>query len=204
MILTFNAIGLLRQQLEMGVRAHGVITKGGIRPNIIPDHTEAEFGIRATRIADVNKLKLKFDKIFKGAAEATGCRVEVIWSDTPYADLVQNVTLAKIYQQNIEKLGVKLDLEERLFYASTDFGDVSHEVASLHPMFNIFPPSVTAPPGNHTREFTAHAATSYAHDKSWIVAKALAYTGVDLLLREELVKECDKSFKEGEKVWSKL
>jgi len=204
MILTFNAVGLLRQQLEMGVRVHGIITKGGVRPNIIPHYTEAEFGVRGTRAADVQKLKVKFDKIFKGAAEATGCKVEIIWSDTPYADVVPNFTLAKIYQQNLELLGVKVDFEERIFYASTDFGDVSYTVPGIHPVYNIFPPSVTEKPGNHTKEFTAHAATPYAHERSWIAAKALANTGVDLLLRNELVKECSKTFKEGEKVWSKL
>ena len=47
MILAFNSIALLRQQTRPDTRIHGVITRGGAKPNIIPDHTSAEFYVRA-------------------------------------------------------------------------------------------------------------------------------------------------------------
>ncbi|MBQ5567532.1 MAG: hypothetical protein IIT35_06715, partial [Oscillospiraceae bacterium] len=37
LVLVFNAIGLLRQHLPADVRIHGIVTKGGDAPNIIPD-----------------------------------------------------------------------------------------------------------------------------------------------------------------------
>src|SRR3989338_1447879 len=45
-ILTFNNINALRQQLPSDVRIHGIIPDGGKRPNIIPDFASCWFYVR--------------------------------------------------------------------------------------------------------------------------------------------------------------
>jgi len=46
-IQTFNNWNALRQQLKEDVRIHGIITKGGASPNIIPDYSEIRMYCRA-------------------------------------------------------------------------------------------------------------------------------------------------------------
>ncbi|MBT2217510.1 peptidase dimerization domain-containing protein [Virgibacillus dakarensis] len=62
-ILLFNGIRALRQQLTSDVRIHGIITHGGYAPNIIPEYASARFYIRASiwkRTEEVaNKIRAK-------------------------------------------------------------------------------------------------------------------------------------------------
>ena len=50
LVLVFSAIGLLRQQLPQDVRIHGIVTRGGDAPNIIPEFTEGRFYVRAATV----------------------------------------------------------------------------------------------------------------------------------------------------------
>src|SRR5262245_44716536 len=46
------ALGLLRQHIWATDRIHGIITKGGDAPNIIPAHTAATYAVRAETLGD--------------------------------------------------------------------------------------------------------------------------------------------------------
>jgi metal-dependent amidase/aminoacylase/carboxypeptidase family protein len=46
MVISYQNISALRQQMQASNRVHGIIKKGGEAPNIVPDYTQAEyFGI---------------------------------------------------------------------------------------------------------------------------------------------------------------
>jgi len=47
LVLLYNGISVLRQQLPDGVRVHGIITNGGQAPNVIPEYASAHYYIRA-------------------------------------------------------------------------------------------------------------------------------------------------------------
>lgn len=108
MIAAYNAISMLRQQMTPDARVHGVITKGGVKPNIIPDHTAAEFYVRAADDAKLEDLKQRVLACFEGAATATGCRLEVRWTGRPYSNLTTNTPLAECYVENARTLGKTL------------------------------------------------------------------------------------------------
>lgn len=55
-ILTYAAIGVLRQQLTDRIRIHGVIVEGGTAPNVIPEYTKAKYYIRAADIDTLHEL----------------------------------------------------------------------------------------------------------------------------------------------------
>ncbi len=72
-----------------------------------------------------------------------------------YLDVVTNKGLVSIYEKHAQDLGVKFETDRSIIekaLGSTDMGNVSYEVPSIHPMFNI---NTKAP--NHSREFTADA-----------------------------------------------
>jgi len=82
-VLAYTNIGLMRQQMKPTQRVHGIIKDGGKAANIIPDYTKSVYTVRAPKYAEVEILKARVEKIFKGAAASTGCTVEVKWG-VPY------------------------------------------------------------------------------------------------------------------------
>lgn len=185
-----TAIGLLRQHIRPVDRIHGIITKGGDAPNIVPAHTSAKYMIRAETLSALNELAPKVLRCFEAGALATGSKLEVVGGDKPYAEMRQDSEIAAIYQRNAESLGRKfLSLGPMLdrVAASTDMGNVSHVVPSIHPAIGIN----SLPAVNHQPEFTAHCITESADKAVVDGALAMAWTAIDLAcdvkLRERLI-----------------
>ena len=79
-VQAFVNIGLLRQQMRPEWRVSGIITKGGVKTNIIPDLCEAEFQIRAPTREELQELHQKVTGCLEGSALASGCEAEIEWS----------------------------------------------------------------------------------------------------------------------------
>ncbi len=192
MVLAYSSISAMRQQIRPTDRVHGVITKGGVKPNIIPDHTSAEFYIRSATVGQLDELRTKITGCFEGAATATGCRLELTPVGAPYSEVITNDILAEAYCENMERFEVRLSSRAEssgLRGASTDMGNVSHVVPSIHPMFAI--PTEAA---NHTPGFTVAAATREAHVATLKAATGLAMTALDVLTRREVLDAARREF----------
>jgi Xaa-Arg dipeptidase len=175
MVMAYSSIGLLRQQLPVSARVHGIITEGGQAPNIIPDHTAARFYVRDTTLADVERLKVRVLACFQAAADATGCTLDVTWDAYPYSDLLVSSPLADAYERHGEDAGLTMMKQTMAGGGSTDMGNVSYVVPSIHPMFGI-----EADDANHTPGFTAGAGAVGAEDVMLQAARALCMTALDL------------------------
>lgn len=191
-IQTFNSINALRQYITSDARIHGIITDGGKAPNIIPDYSSSLFYIRALDNVYCNELLEKVKNCAQGASAATGTRVkmEVLGS---YRSLKKNSTLIQAFQGNLEALGWRAeddDPKERI--GSTDMGDVSHEVPAIHPYLKIG----TAGMAGHSIEFAKAANSKEGREAMIVAAKALAATGVDVLLDISLYEKMKKEFAE--------
>ncbi len=192
MVLAYSSISAMRQQIRPTDRVHGVITKGGVKPNIIPDHTSAEFYIRSATVGQLDELRTKITGCFEGAATATGCRLELTPVGAPYSEVITNDVLAEAYCENMESFEIRLSSRAEssgLRGASTDMGNVSHVVPSIHPMFAI--PTEAA---NHTPGFTVAAATREAHIATLKAATGLAMTALDVLTRPDLREAAKREF----------
>ncbi|HVC30247.1 MAG TPA: M20 family metallopeptidase [Steroidobacteraceae bacterium] len=192
LVLAYNAIAVLRQQIPSDARIHGVITKGGVRANIIPDYTAANFLVRSTDNVRLQDLRRRVQACFDGAALATGCRVEARWNEQPYRAMETNTVLARAFHENARLLGWPLPSPDRETPsgASSDMGNVSHVVPSIQPTYAI--PSGA---GNHNAGFTAAAATPEAHAAAVRAAKALAMTALDALFRPEVLAAASEDFR---------
>ncbi len=189
-IMAYNAISVLRQQLPLSARVHGIITDGGDKPNIIPDHTAAEFYIRESDDVRLESLVSRILSCFSSAASATGCRLEYRWTGRPYSNLTTNDPMAEAYSKNARELGIDLPSRSDSFAGgSTDMGNVSHVVPSIHPMYAIESESA-----NHTPAFTRAAASQPAHEETLLVAKALAHTAIDLIADPRLLESVKGRF----------
>jgi len=183
MLLMFNGINALRQHFEPKDRVAGIILQGGDAPNIIPAHTAAEFSVRGKTSNRREEVLKKVLACAQAAAAATGCRLE--YDPQPgYAEIIPNPTIANLLTDNLNKLGreVSLPLPDEPM-GSTDMGNVSQVVPSLHPYIETVPPEV----GGHTIEFRETCVSPSGKKAMLDGAKAMAMTAVDLLENPELV-----------------
>ena len=188
-IQAFNGINSLRQHINERARIHGIITHGGEAANIVPDYTAATFLVRAELESYLDELKEKVLNCFKAASLATGARLEYEWSSY-YAPLKCNLALADLFAKNMETLGRSVLPPMRRGLGSSDMGNVSVLLPSIHPMVAIAPVDVMA----HSPEF-AEAAASEAGNRGLLDgAKAMAMTVVDLIAQPETMKRVKEEF----------
>src|SRR5205085_9486006 len=75
-ILGYNAVAALRQHIEPTDRIHGVFSKAGDKPNIVPDHTVAEWYVRSRTILSLQPLKERVLACLEAGPLAAGGRME--------------------------------------------------------------------------------------------------------------------------------
>lgn len=188
-VIAYNNISLLRQQMKPTWRVHGIITNGGSKPNIIPEVAKMEYYLRAPTKAEVEELHSKVLACYDAAAKATGCTVEIPENFSLYENLLINPVFSSLYETNSVTLGTKfMKISEQC--GSTDMGNVSHVVPSIHPLYSIGDGSQI----NHTREFTAVSNTPDAHSKTLTAAKAMAMTAIDILNTPGLLEQIKEAF----------
>jgi amidohydrolase len=191
MLQSFAAINSLRQHIKDKARIHGIITDGGEAANIVPAHSAGTFVVRAEDDAYLDELKEKVLNCFVGAATATGARLEYRWGEVRYAPLRNNLTLARLFRQNMQSLGRKMPLSNpNRAFGSTDMGNVSQIVPSIHPGVAIAPKGVVT----HSPEFASAAASEAGIQGMLDAAKALAMTVVDLVANREIVIRVKREF----------
>jgi amidohydrolase len=189
MIQAFNGINSLRQHIREGARIHGVITHGGEAPNIVPSHSAGSFLVRAEDEGYLEELKGKVLNCFTAASVATGAKLEHRWT-TYYAPLRTNSVLIAAFSQNMESLGRKLGPARGAALGSSDVGNVSMLVPTIHPMIAIAPPEVSV----HSPEFATAAASQEGMKGLLDGAKALAMTTVDLIARPGVMARVKEEF----------
>ncbi len=190
----FTGIDALRQHLRDDVRIHGVITDGGLAPNVVPEFAAANFMLRSRDgryLSD--EVVGKVAAVAEGAAAMTGARLEVEEFYPFYENVQPNVTLAQTVASNLQSLGVRLDdpIPGRPGSgASTDFGNVSQ----VMPAYELRYAVSETPVPSHTRQMCETAITEYALSSALQVAKALSLSAADLLRDSTLVEAAKTEF----------
>ncbi|MGH3650089.1 MAG: M20 family metallopeptidase [Acidimicrobiia bacterium] len=177
-VAAYNNISTLRQQFEPGDRVHGVIVEGGGAPNVIPDLTMSRWIVRAATADRFEVIKQKVVACFEAAAQSSGCRLEIEYEGEPYIDLISNPVMAALFVANSTTLGRSMPtvadsgIETS---ASSDMGNVSHVVPSIHPSVSIDTEAV-----NHQPEFAAATITPSGEQALRDGALAMAHTIIDM------------------------
>lgn len=120
------------------VRVHGIITKGGDAVNVVPSDVRMEMYVRGKTYESIEDASLKVDRALKSGALAVGGSVEI--RNIPgYLPLIQNENLSEVFKSNAIMLLGKEGIVEGGHQAwSTDMGDVSHIIPSIHPLIGGF------------------------------------------------------------------
>jgi amidohydrolase len=174
-----TALGLLRQHIRSTDRIHGIVTSGGDAPNVVPAHTSARYIIRSQTLDELADLRPRVHRCFEAGALATGATVRIAGGDRPYAEMRHDPIMAALYRRNAEALGrvfPPLGEWETRPTGSTDMGNISLAIPSIHPMIGI----ESLPAVNHQPEFAAHCVTEAADKALADGALAMAWTTIDL------------------------
>jgi len=190
-IQTYTALGALRSRLREGMLVHGVITDGGRAPNIIPERAAARFYVRCRDSERLDGLVEQVRACARGAALATGCRVEFHRFANRYETLVSNRALAGAFARRLEDCGYSVQ-EGTTGGGSTDMGNVSRVVPAIHPYVAI----CSGLPA-HSREFCQAGAGDEARRATLAAAEALARTVLDLMGSPSLLRRVREEFSAG-------
>jgi amidohydrolase len=177
-VLGYMAVATLRQHILPTERVHGIFLKSGDKPNIVPSEASSEWYVRSDNVTSLAALKPRVLAALESGAHACGCSVSHEWIGAAYADMVTNNTMGTMYAHNALRLGRTVTDPRQgghRVVGSTDMGNVSHLVPSIHPMI------ASAPTGTsiHTKQFAQFARSPMADKAVLDGAKAMAMTAID-------------------------
>jgi len=179
LVVAQTAIGLLRQQILPTDRIHGFVTKGGDAANIIPERTTAEYMVRASTSERLDELVTLVTNCFEAGALATGATL-ALEMDVAYKDMRHDPELSAIYRRHAESFGRNFEPESTP--VSTDMGNISHEVPSIHPALGV----ETHGAVNHQKEFADACATPSADQAIFDGALGMALTVIEAATDERV------------------
>jgi len=167
-----------RQQMVQSNRMHGVIKDGGFKPNIIPSYTSSEWYLRSLNEDGLNILEKDFLNCVNAAALATKCEVKVNSPDYKYREILNNKTMYQLFMENSESIGREMPLEDPLRpgLGSTDMGNISLAMPSIHPMLDIDAGDAV----NHQPEYAAATIKPGGHKAIFDGAYGMGATIIDL------------------------
>jgi amidohydrolase len=186
-VLGYNAVAALRQHIRPDERVHGVFTHGGDKPNIVPKFAQAHWFIRSPTMRSLAELQPRVLACLEAGAAAAGCTCTIRWDDPAYSDMLDNGPIVAAYVANAAALTGRELLDpadaESAVIGSTDMGNVSYVVPSIHPMIKVAPSHVSI----HTPEFATHARSPEGDQAVVDGALAMAATVTDLWLSPHLL-----------------
>lgn len=194
-VLGYVNVSALRQHILASDRVHGVFTKAGERPNVVPDHTTAVYAVRAATSERLAVLERRVLGCLEAGAAAAGCRMEARLLGRA-SEVVTNEALVALFAANLVELGRTL-VDPRSaspVVGSTDMGWVSQVVPSIHPMIQVSPPTV----GIHEPEFAAYSGSADGDRAVLDGAKAMAMTVADLWVNPAALEAVRATFRAQE------
>jgi amidohydrolase len=175
----FRLIDAQRATFKDGVRVHGIIRDGGGQAsNVIAERAASEIVVRALDDEEHARVRAIVERCVRAAAMASDVDVKIEVHEG-YRSMANNVAMSRAFGRHCDALGrATKETDPSIGTGSTDMGDVSHVVPSIHPMLAIVDSGTTT---IHQREFAAAAASDRAIDTALIAAKAMARTAADVL-----------------------
>ena len=192
MINFFNMVNALRQQATPDVRIHGIITRGGEAPNVIPDYTESIFYVRANRHQDLDPLFARVENCARGAAMGAGVSYTAEFTQGNNKDTCSNMALAELIATQMEKLGAVVKRTHGEYTpGSSDMGDVSYRCPAVQSTFDINSGRGAIA---HTREFTQCAGSPEGIQAARRVICGFVMTAAELMSNPTYLKEIKHEF----------
>jgi len=187
-IQMFNNIDAARISIRPEARIQGVILEGGAAPNVVPDHTAADFYIRYPDEVYLQQVVEFVDNAAKAAALATGTKVKI----DHYGKDLDGVSLATLgevafqYMKNFGATGVNPEPGKPQGFEET--GSVSRDI----PGVGVSAQSSTF--SNHTYEMDADNLKEIGHNGFTVDAQTMSAILFDFATRPDYRAAVKKEF----------
>lgn len=154
-VLGYVNVAALRQHIRPDERVHGIFTEAGEQANVVPRRAVASWYVRSPTLGGLAALKDRVLACLAAGATASGCTMEHEWLDPAYENLLDDPWLLQRWAAHSSALGRPPGDPSVAgpVVGSTDMGNVSHVVPSIHPMIAVAPSGVAI----HTPAFATHA-----------------------------------------------
>jgi amidohydrolase len=183
---TFRLVDGQRVHFRDGVRVHGYVTNGGQAVNIIPENASCEISVRARDNEELARVRAIVERCARAAAMASDVTVEMS-SRKGYLNMINNMTLARRFGEHLGARGrVAREGDTRVGSGSTDMGDVSHAMPSIHPYLAVVD---EGGPLIHNHEFVHAAGSERGMTTALDASRALAKTAIELLTDRPLLDQ---------------
>ncbi len=191
-VLGYMNVAALRQHIEPTERIHGIFTKAGDKPNIVPKEAAAFWYVRSPSLSSLEALKARVLTCLEAGAAAAGCPMTYVWDDHPYADVRDNGPMQLAFAANAGRIGRTMadPAAGHRVVGSTDMGNVSYLTPSIHPMLQVAPLGIPI----HSPEFTRYAGGEEGDRAVVDGAKAMAMTIVDLWVDAAVLAAARREF----------
>lgn len=190
--LMFAAVDAYREHILPDARIHGVITKGGDAPNVIPSIAEADFFYRHPTREYVDKMGERMANIARAAAMMTGTEVEI----TNYGKYYNTLALAALEERAFayaKQYGAQAVDEEPKTGGSTDFAELSGKF----PAISLSIASKPKDAAGHSIEAADATVAEIGHQGMLIASKVLASLGIDIMTDAKYLKSIKDEFKKA-------
>lgn len=186
LVIAQTAIALARQQLPPGSIVSLIVTEGGSAVNVIPDRARASVEIRSPSLVNLRLIEDRVRRCLEAGAHASRCTLSITATGNAYAELRQDRFLSEAYRSAMAARGRNVVFNDQPV-ASTDMGNVSQLVPSIHPMLGYD----VGGAAHHTAEFSAHGSSAAADravlDGAYGLATAAATAAADSHQRTRLL-----------------
>ncbi|WP_313810500.1 M20 family metallopeptidase [Glutamicibacter sp.] len=186
-----HAIALLRQQLPPGSIVSTIVLEGGESVNVIPDRTTLRIEMRAPDSIQLEAINQRVRNCLEAGALASGCNLRTEQLGHTFAELRQDQDLSAAYAAALQGRG-RHAVFDSCAVASTDMGNVSHQVPTIHPMIGYEVNGAA----HHTEEFarygTSPQADSALVDAAYALAGAVLLAATDEKQRLRLINHLSK------------
>lgn len=154
-VLGYVAAAALRQHIAADERLHGIFIDGGQKPNIVPAYAETNWYVRSPTTARLELLKERLVACLRGGAASAGVGLDLEWADYSFQEVRSNGPLVELWKANAAAVGrhPQAPAPGRTVLGSTDMGNVSQVVPSIHPMLAVAPADTAL----HTEAFAGCA-----------------------------------------------
>ncbi|MGC4018445.1 MAG: M20/M25/M40 family metallo-hydrolase [Muricomes sp.] len=134
--LYMDAMDMWRQHITKDCQFHGIVTKGGELPNIVPEEVSLDYYYRAATLENLRKLNKISETCALGAAMATGTTVEWEQRYPDYGELYWNNQMDAFMQELFQHVGREPKPSPGPG-GSSDIGNVNLKIPVFHPLLDI-------------------------------------------------------------------
>jgi len=180
--VTFYQMVTTEKQYYPDTNVYGIINDGGgEKASVIPAYASLKYLTRAWDMETLGRLKEMMTRCAESAAKLKGCTYHMFNNETTNAAMKSNQAMTKVFEKHLVGLG-ETDIQHIDLRASTDMGDVSQRIPSIHPWVSLRCPDAVL----HSEEFAKATMAPYAEEYLRKSATAIALTGAEIITDETL------------------